>query len=762
MTSFNTFALSLLLAGWIAFSSPSSGELTATDPHFVRGSLGTVAEREDFHILDRDGDLLVVGVPTYDSTLGGEGAVLVFRRSGDEWEWEATLEGDQQDGRFGAAVALHEGEIIIGAPAYPLNGLPRGGLFFYSLHLEGWVRDRIIQGTNTACFGSTIAQQGDHMLVGDPCHLGGNVRLYERHHVWIEQQTLTASHAGSGGQAFGSAVAIAGGDLFVAGRASASQSTSRVYRFSAQGESWIESQILSRTGGSLQLGGPLSATVDTLAVGAPEIVLFQDDGGTWEETGTLPTGAVPTFLDLSDDYLSVLTFPTAASVNGDAQLFERTPTDPSPVTSEPFDRHHTYPGDSGVGTLAPDAEYPDEWLFSAHVYHRDGIDWVPAEGLVAPGTGSRRIFGTAVALLGERAAIAGPGSAVYQQPGPTTLYERTDGDWEGVAEVTPQAIPGGCDVPVNHFGLALALTGDQLLLTVADDYLIPEFARGEVAIYERQLDGTWSYSQSLQAPPGSSCTGGGFGFALEAEETRLMVGEPGDRSVHFYELEGGLWVHHQEIDIGGLRERRPIALSGDLLAVGDPHGFFETPGTNNVKLFERVGSWSSHAGTPEITGPSDEQFAHAIDLEGSLLVVGAPAGPGRVYTYELVGGEWLLSDALEIEGPDDANYGLAVDLDAGRLLVTGAHDARIYLRQNGGWSFESSVPLPHGVDDLRSALVTRPEAAVLAGTTLLLGVPRYSTGGVEGGAAVFYDVADHLFSDGFESGSTSAWSGSSH
>ena len=180
---------------------------------------------------------------------------------------------------------------------------------------------------------------------------------------------------------------------------------------------------------------------------------------------------------------------------------------------------------------------------------------------------------------------------------------------------------------------------------------------------------------------------------------------------------------------------RAVALSGDLLAVGDP----VTPAPNGedfgaVHLY-RAGpaGWSfemtllpPNAGTGPVA-----YFGQAIALEGDRLYVGAPfnQGPsntcaGAVFVYERTGAQWTLRQALtEPTGALSGNFGAALALEGPTLAVgawghlgpsgtSGVGAVHIYERQPAGTFALSASLFP--------ASVGAPSPARFLGASLAL------------------------------------------
>lgn len=143
-------------------------------------------------------------------------------------------------------------------------------------------------------------------------------------------------------------------------------------------------------------------------------------------------------------------------------------------------------------------------------------------------------------------------------------------------------------------------------------------------------------------------------------------------------------------------------------------------------------------GLPEIyleasNRQSYDSFGYAVDVDGTILVVGAPgkneAGPeaGGLYVFERNGADWTETARLLPDVRDQDRLGMAVAV-SGETLVGGAPYATtqtggfaagavyVYVRQGGNWQAQTRLTAPDGNSfDLFGGAVD------LAGDTLVVG-----------------------------------------
>ncbi len=158
-------------------------------------------------------DWVFVGAPGQ----GGQGAVFVFRRSEGAWAQVAMLHDLElpEGSRFGAAMVLSEGGVIVGAPG--ANAVAR---FEFDTATEVWsLTARLSAPRDADGFGFALAGgagDGSELLVGAPDTRGARGAVY-RYQVatgdtsgWTRTGTLEPTASGSGFR-YGASVAVGDG-----------------------------------------------------------------------------------------------------------------------------------------------------------------------------------------------------------------------------------------------------------------------------------------------------------------------------------------------------------------------------------------------------------------------------------------------------------------------------------------------------------------------------------------------------------------------
>jgi hypothetical protein len=294
-------------AGW-----RQEARLTSLHPEILDG-FGTA--------LALDGDILVVGAPKgrTDSNVSPPleemgGLVYVFRRTGTAWGLETLITpGEERAGSFGAAVALADGTLAVGAPANPKRGIGAGAVSVY--HREGteWLPDTLVtapDGRPNDRFGSSVAVRGGTLAVGSPSAGSLNYIFYGLTRLselpgdgavylfksggggWVPDSRLVGSQALG---RFGAALSLDGGTLAVGAPGQAPGAGGDVYLFT--GPPWPPQGLRLSAASTVRFGAALVLQGDELLVGAPgsgnafdppgEVQRFQRSGTVWAAAGNV-------------------------------------------------------------------------------------------------------------------------------------------------------------------------------------------------------------------------------------------------------------------------------------------------------------------------------------------------------------------------------------------------------------------------------------------------------------------------------------------
>jgi uncharacterized membrane protein len=334
--------------------------------------------------------------------------------------------------QFGSSVAISGDLMVAGAPTDSAAADRSGTAYVYVRHGLHWKRVARLLPTDPrpdAGFGTSIAVEEDHLVIGAPLAMGtGHAFVYQRvNDEWLLRMTLRPpddDHA----TGFGQVVSLSGGTVAVSAHGA-------VYLFSGFSASWeLEATLRSDTD-TPEFGAALSLYGPWLAVGSPDagsVSFFMRQEASWilrqrlvPETGT----------DLRRFGHSVSLEETSLAVGakGSASVYRLHATDwqlEATLSSPREDIASTFGSSVAierwyltVGAEGGSAPKPvPGWAF---IYASDGPVWTLHQEIRGRDLGGDSLFGTAVAMSGDTTAIGAPGSG----NGAAFAYNRTLDAW---------------------------------------------------------------------------------------------------------------------------------------------------------------------------------------------------------------------------------------------------------------------------------------------------------------------------------------------
>ena len=240
-------------------------------------------------------------------------------------------------------------------------------------------------------------------------------------------------------------------------------------------------------------------------------------------------------------------------------------------------------------------------------------------------------YGSVVEINGEEIIVGEPGNRT--DSGYVYVYRPVNGSWTEVASIV--ASDAAED---DGFGSAIWVDGDQMMVGRSAD-------GGAVYRFER-VDGEWNEVGTLM--PFGDEDSAGFGSSIVVDGEWLIVGaaeaEDGWGAAYLYRNEMGSWTPATRL----VSERDEIAE-------------YETATTE------------AEEGAEEIPEPSPEAFGSTVMLSGNWAFAGAPSAfqdSGRVYAFRNGDNGWEPAPFDVYSVPGD-NFGAAIELE-GDLLLIGA------------------------------------------------------------------------------------------
>ena len=461
-----------------------------------------------------DGDIAVVGAslklfePGTDSR-----SAWVFAKVDNTWREvrkfgpELGSSPNTVDDRFGAAVAIDDSTVLIGAYQSDAIATNQGAAYVFSLHDSQHVQGPKLTANDGAAndhFGKAMASSGDTLVISaDEDDIGtntnqGSVYVFMRNGVnWVFQQKLTAND-GAAQDRFGNAVAL-DGDTLVVGAAmddiNGNTDQGSAYIFTRNGTTWTFQQKLIAAGidglPGDNLGASVSVSGQTVAVGASgenqgrgAAYVFTRTGTTWsEQTKLFIGGSIPP-----------ISFGVAVALYGNGDRL---------LVGAPLDGN-------GQGAIYP--------------YLRSGAAWFPRTKVIPFNPVPGAHFGSAIGLAQDiyQVFVGAPDETVETNPRQGAVYVYSSGAAELTASGYFTAIDGAAE---DNFGSAIAMGNNIAVVGAPGDNIGAITDQGSAHVYN-YLGGFWHWQRKLIASDGA--TSDGFGSAVAVSANAVIVGSPGD------------------------------------------------------------------------------------------------------------------------------------------------------------------------------------------------------------------------------------------
>lgn len=270
---------------------------------------------------------------------------------------------------------------------------------------------------------------------------------------------------------------------------------------------------------------------------------------------------------------------------------------------------------SSGGASGTEFGYVDLYRLSAGRFEFDESVTAP----IAPGEVTSSNFATSIDLQGD-VLVAGSNFDT-ERIGRVFVFKETAGVftlWQRLRH--PEATSD------RHFGFAVALAGERLAVAQPGVSTFSGGRNGEVVVYRREASG-FALEQRVPSPePGTPGSPDRFGSALALSATHLAATQPG--RVHLFELgsAGFAPIYSAAAAVGSYFSVRPtLALAEVLLVVGenahDPGG---TPNRGRVRLHDVRNPEATHAELLD-PQPGGREFGAAVAATDHHVVVSTGA-----------------------------------------------------------------------------------------------------------------------------------------
>jgi len=415
--------------------------------------------------------------------------------------------------------------------------------------------------------------------------------------------------------------------------------------------------------------------------------------------------------------------------------------------------------------------------------------WQESRKLVSPSDAPGDEAGRGVSISGDIAVVGAPVENGFQ--GAAYIFARNQGGMGHWGQV--KRLIGSQVVSDSYFGFTVSISGSTIVVGSHGE----NASRGAAYVFERNQGGANNWGEVARLTASDRAAGDQFGTWLSLDVDTVVLGaliddDLGDRSGSAYIFgrnQGGPnhWGQVKKLlasdgaagDVFGIL----VSLSGDIAVVGagaddDACPLDPNCDSGSAYLFERnhggAENWGQIKKLTALDASAGDGFGFEASISGDTLVVGSysdddacPADPncdsGSAYVFgKNHGGTNNWGQIKKLTPSDMAagdGFGRSVWMEGENLLIgavgvaSGRGAAYTFERNRGGadnWGEAAKLVASDGfADDLLGVFVC------ISGQTALLGAVGDDS--FAGSAYVFLKLS--IFSDDFESGNLSAWSG---
>jgi uncharacterized repeat protein (TIGR01451 family) len=307
---------------------------------------------------------------------------------------------------------------------------------------------------------------------------------------------------------------------------------------------------------------------------------------------------------------------------------------------------------------------------AAYVFERNAGAWTQAAKLTASDGAADDVFGIAVALDGDTALVGAREANVdgRNNQGAAYVFMRSGESWSEQAKLTASN-----GLAFDLFGDAVALSGDVAAVGAAFADPGGNDAQGAAYVYARS-GSTWTEQAVLGAS--DAAAGARFGSSVAASGDTVVVGanyadigtNASQGAAYVYQRSGTNWTEQAKLVAAGGSAHaefgNSVALDGDVAVIG---AWFDA-NVGAAHVFRRSGTaWSETATLASANAADNDQFGNSVSVSGDTALVGAwltdvngQVDQGAVHVFPLEGAPAPLIDV----DPDT--------LDFGAVLVPGA------------------------------------------------------------------------------------------
>ncbi|MGJ8662965.1 MAG: FG-GAP repeat protein, partial [Marinicella sp.] len=417
-----------------------------------------------------------------------------------------------------------------------------------------------------------------------------------------------------------------------------------------------------------------------------------------------------------------------------------------------------------AGRLIVGARHDPEVGGAGFVFEDDGNSWVQTQKLTASDGAIQDNFGWSVDIFGFTAVIGATRTSDGMiQDGSAYVFKlnQNNNEWEEI-----QKLKASDPQDNMYFGETIEVNDNHLLVGSRDGS--NGFNSG--AAYYFAFDGNtdeWTFSQKFTGS--DTVSGDNFSQGMSLNGNTVAIGAFQDDdlgvvnsagSVFVFEFQDPNWVETQKIMPDGLAFQDGFGISvaidefNDRLFIGATGDDDVANGSGAAFVYDfNVSTWEQSQKLLAVDGAVNDNFAYAVDIDGTTAVVGAQRDPdlgedsGAVYVFDYDGAQWSLTQKLFPNVPVASSYfGSDVSI-SGDWMAISAHvpdGGYVYLFKNNAGSWQEMQKLTSS-DNATGDFFGR--SVDLDDSRLVVGASFDDDNGSSSGSAYVFDEAGGVWSE---------------
>lgn len=738
-------------------------------------------------------DSVVVGV-------AADKAAYVFKRTNSTWIFAARLAAAGiGDTRFGAAVAIGSGGVIVGAPG---DDYGFGAAYVFAPSGSSWSLQRKLlatDGTSGDEFGSIVKTHGSTFVVATKVAErvafeddNGYVYVFvNTNGVWTQQAKIVDPIGATLRRGFGAAIAVSGNFIAVGAPDSfvAPSFAGQVLVFVRSEGRWslyntleggASGTILAKAfGRSLNMSGNMMIVgdLDGFELGPHHTTrghayIFTHGTGGWVREAVLapPTSRTDLYFGRSVAIFEETIFNLATAVVTDKPIQGTKQAHIYVRSGSTWQHQASIDGDFSAGpavnintlVLGPDAR----------VYARNSNVWSLQQNL-AVARPENDHFGLAVDIEGNQAIVGAldEDTPAGASAGAAYLFQRSGTTWTRSNQLLDSTGLAG-----DRFGVSVGITADYAIVGADYDDENSVANCGSATLFARNTFwGTWAQlGQKCKLETTANAT---MGRAVAINGSQAIIGSPNWNGsagrVWVLSLTSLSWSSQGWLQpaadpnwgVGNSLFGFSVAIHGDVALVGQPRFSPYFPDVGRAHVFRKSGGWWTFDKIfdPPAIGafPLPErggQFGFSVALDGNTAVVGANGGvagwtggfasdnrEGRAFASTYSGGSWSDLQTLPATGVvSGSHFGMSSAV-SGNTIAIGAFGnetmpGKVHLFTRSGTSWIANGQVVSPITEIDNAFGA---STSLSGDTLLVGGYGIDTAsGTDAGAAYVFRIAN--------------------